>query len=91
MLILRDLLGKCFDQASELGACSIGLPLIGTGNHNSPYDIAVQIMIETAVDCIQVDPDSPLEEFRFIVFDGYQNDIRAFEEKSLKSSRKNLA
>ena len=82
---------NCFDKASEFGACSIGLPLIGTGNLNFPYDIAVHIMIEAALDCIQVNPDSPLEEFRFIVFGGDQTDIRVFEEKSLKSSRKNLA
>ena len=81
MLILRDLLLKCFDKASELGACSVGLPLIGTGNLSFPYDIAVHIMIEAALDYIHANPDSPLE-FRFIVFGGDQNDIRAFEEKS---------
>ena len=81
MLILRNLLGKCFDKASEFGACSIGLPLIGTGNLNFSYDIAVHIMIEAAPDYIHANPDSPLE-FRFIVFGGDQNDIRAFEEKS---------
>ena len=82
---------KCFDKASKLGACSIGLPLIGTGNLNFPYDIVVHILIDAALDYIQVNPDSPLEEFRFIVFGDDQNDIRAFEKKSLKSSRKNLA
>ena len=75
------MLGKCFDKASELGACSIGLPLIGTGNLNFPYDIAVHIMIEAALDYIQANPDSPLEEFRFIVYGGDQNGITAFEEK----------
>ena len=81
MLILRDLLGKCFDKVSEFGACSISLPLIGTGNLNFPYDIAVHILIEATLDYIHANPDSPLE-FRFIVFGGDQNDIRAFEEKS---------
>ena len=65
----------------ELEVCSIGLPLIGTGNLNFPYDIAVHIMIEATLDYIHANPDSPLE-FRFIVFGGDQNDIRAFEEKS---------
>ena len=82
---------KCFDKASKLRACSIGLPLKGTGNLNFPYDIVVHILIDAALDYIQVNPDSPLEEFRFIVFGDVQNDIRAFEEKSLKSSRKDLA
>ena len=72
---------KCFDRASELWACSIGLPLIGTGNLNFPYDIAVQIMIESALYYSQTNPDSPLEEFRFIVYGGDQNGITAFEKK----------
>ena len=72
---------KCFDKASELGACSIGIPLIGTGNLGFPYPIAVQIMIEAAVDYSQANPESPLEEFRFIVFSGDQTGIETFEEK----------
>ena len=79
---------KCFDKASKLRACSIALPLIGTGNLNFPYDIVVHILIDAAPDYIQVNPYSPLEEFRLIVFGDDQNDIRAFEKKS---SRKNLA
>ena len=73
-------MGKCFDKASELGACSIGLPLIGTGNLSFPYDIAVHIMIEAALDYIQANPDSPLEEFRFIVYGDDQLGITEFEE-----------
>ena len=69
---------KCFDKASKLGACSIGLPLIGTGNLDFLYDIVVHILIVAAFDYIQVNPDSPLEEF--IVFGDDQNDIRAFEK-----------
>ena len=72
---------KCFDRASELWASSIGLPLIGTGNLNFPYDVAVQIMIESALDYSQTNRDSPLEEFRFIVYGGDQNGITAFEKK----------
>ena len=72
---------KCFDKASELGACSIGVPLIGTGNLGFPYPTAVQIMIKAAVDYSQANPDSPLEEFRFIVFGGDQKGITTFEEK----------
>ena len=83
-------MGKCFDKASELGACSIGLPLIGTGNLNFPYDIAVHIMIEAALDYIQADPESPLEEFRFIVYGGDQNGIKAFEEKFGEFKKKTL-
>ena len=83
-------MGKCFDKASELGACSIGLPLIGTGNLNYPYDIAVHIMIEATLDYIQADPESPLEEFRFIVYGGDQNGITAFEEKFGEFKKKTL-
>ena len=75
------MLRKCFDKASELGACSIGLPLIGTGNLNFPYKIAVQIMIQAAVDYSRANPESPLEEFRFIVYSGDQKGITTFEEK----------
>ena len=63
------------------GRALLAYPLIGTGNLNFSYDIAVHIMIEAAPDYIHANPDSPLE-FRFIVFGGDQNDIRAFEEKS---------
>ena len=72
---------KCFDKASELGACSIGFPLIGTGNLGFPYPIAAQIMIEAAVDYSQANPESSLEEVRFIVFSGDQKGIATFEEK----------
>ena len=71
---------KCFDKASELGTCSIGIPLIGTGNLGFPYPTAVQIMIQAAVDYSKANPDSPLEEFRFIVFGGDQKGISTFEE-----------
>ena len=89
--ILRDLLRKCFDKASVLEACSIGLPLIGTGNLNFPYDIAVQIMIEAALDYSQANPDSPLEEFRFIVYGGDQPGITEFEEKFREFKKENYS
>lgn len=79
--ILRELFRKCFDKASELGACSIALPLVGTGNLGFPYETAVQIMIQAAVDYSQANPESSLEEFRFIVFSGDQKGIAKFEEK----------
>ena len=72
---------KCFDKASELGACSIGLPLMGTGNLGFPYPIAVQIMMEAAVNYSQENPESSLEEFRFVVFGTDQKGITTFEEK----------
>ena len=78
--ILRELFRKCFDKASELGACSIALPLVGTGNLGFPYESAVPIMIQAAADYSQANPESPLEEFRFIVFGGDQKGITAFQE-----------
>ena len=78
--ILRELFRKCFDKASELGACSIALPLVGTGNLGFPYETAVHIMIQAAVDYSKANPESPLEEFRFIVFGGDQKGITTFQE-----------
>ena len=75
------MLRKCFDKASELGACSIGLPLIGTGNLGFPYTVAVRIMIKAAIDYSQANPESSLEEFRFIVYGGDQTGITAFEDQ----------
>ena len=72
---------KCFDKASELGACSIGLPLIGTGNLGFPYTVAVRIMIKAAIDYSQANPEASQEEFRFIVYGGDQKGITAFEEQ----------
>ena len=89
--ILRDLLRKCFEKASVLKACSIGLPLIGTGNLNFPYDIAVQIMIEAALDYSQANPGSSLEEFRFIVYGGDQPGITEFEEKFREFKKENYS
>ncbi|KAJ7351812.1 positive regulation of interleukin-4-mediated signaling pathway [Desmophyllum pertusum] len=54
---------------------------MGTGNLGFPYATAVQIMIEAAVDYSQANPESPLEEFRFVVFSGDQKGITTFEEK----------
>ncbi|XP_074627497.1 uncharacterized protein LOC141885604 isoform X1 [Acropora palmata] len=79
--IMKKLLMKCFDKASELGACSIGLPLIGTGTLQFPYAVAVQIMVEAAVEHSQGNPESSLEEFRFIVFNDDQKGIASFEDK----------
>ena len=89
--ILRDLLRKCFEKASLLGASTIGLPLIGTGNLSFPYDIAVQIMIEAALDYSQANPDSPLEEFRFIVYCGDHLGITEVEEKFRKFKKENYS
>ena len=75
------LLLKCFDKASELGACSIGLPLIGTGTLGFPHVVAVDIMVEAAVEHSQENPESPLEEFRFVVFNDDQKGITSFEDK----------
>lgn len=79
--ILRKLLLKCFDKASELGACSIGIPLIGTGTLRFPHAVAVQIMVEAAVEHSQENPESPLEEIRFVVFSEDQKGITQFERK----------
>lgn len=79
--IMKKLLMKCFDKASELGACSIGLPLIGTGTLQFPYAVAVEIMVEAAVEHSQGNPESSLEEFRFIVFNDDQKGIASFEDK----------
>jgi len=64
-----------------LGACSIALPLVGTGSLGFPYEIAVHVMIQQAVDYSQANPESPLEEFRFIAFGADQKGITAFQEK----------
>ncbi|XP_022804134.1 poly [ADP-ribose] polymerase 14-like [Stylophora pistillata] len=87
--LLKDLLRKCFDKASELGACSIGLPLVGTGNLNFPYATAVQIMIQAAVDYSHANPESPLEEIRYVVFSSDQNGIATFEEKFEEFKKEN--
>ena len=63
-----------------MGACSIALPLLGTDTLGFPYETAVHIMIQAAVDCGQANPVSPLEEFRFVVFSGDQKGIATFQE-----------
>lgn len=78
--LLQELFRKCFDKASELGACSISLPLVGTGNLGFPYDTAVQIMIQAAVDYSHSNPDSPLEEVKFVVFGGDEKGIETIME-----------
>ena len=84
------MLWKCFEKASQLGSCSIALPLIGTGNLDFPYDVAVQAMIEKALCHSEMLPNSPIEEFRFIVHGDDQSGIATFEEKfqELKEKQK---
>ncbi|KAJ7381859.1 positive regulation of interleukin-4-mediated signaling pathway [Desmophyllum pertusum] len=79
--ILQTLLWKCFDEASQLGWCSIALPLIGTGTLNFPHDVAVQVMVDEAIRHSNTYPNSPIEEFRFIVHGEDKEGISAFEEK----------
>ena len=81
--ILQNLLRNCFDRASELCACSIGVPLIGTGNLGFPYDVSVRIMVDAAFDFSKRNPNSSIEEFRFIVFssEDTQQGISAFDDK----------
>ena len=54
---------------------------MGTGNLGFPYGTAVQIMIQAAVDYSHANPDSPLEEFIFVVYSGDQTGIATFEER----------
>ncbi|XP_068752249.1 uncharacterized protein [Montipora capricornis] len=90
--VLRELLWKCFDRASEMGACSIGLPLIGTGGLGFPHAVAVHIMIRTAIDHSQANPKSPIEEFRFVVFSEDLTGIEAIEEEffAFKKERQSM-
>lgn len=78
---LQTLLWKCFDKASQLGSCSIALPLIGTGNLNFPHDFAVQMMVEEALSYSKQRPNSSLEELRFIVHSKDQEGMSTFQEK----------
>ena len=78
---LQTLLWKCFDKASQLGSCSIALPLIGTGNLNFPHDVAVQMMVEEALSYSKQRPNSSLEELRFIVHSEDQEGISTFQDK----------
>ena len=79
--VLKKLLWKCFDRASEMGACSIGLPLIGTGGLGFPHAVAVHVMIQAAIEHSQTNPESPIEEFRFVVFNKDATGIEKTEEK----------
>ncbi|XP_022804135.1 poly [ADP-ribose] polymerase 14-like [Stylophora pistillata] len=79
--LLQELFRKCFDKASELGACSISMPLVGTGNLGFPCDTAVQILIQAAVDYSRSNPDSPLEEFKFVLYGEDERGIETFTEK----------
>ncbi|XP_068688637.1 uncharacterized protein [Montipora foliosa] len=87
--VLKKLLCKCFDMASEMGACSIGLPLIGTGGLGFPHEVAVHVMIQAAIDHSQTNPESPIEEFRFVVFSDDPTGIEAIEDNfiALKKER----
>lgn len=75
------MLWKCFDEASQQGCGSIALPLIGTGTLNFPHDVAVQVMVDEAIRHSNAYPNSPIEEFRFIVHGEDKEGISAFEEK----------
>ena len=72
---------NCFDATSKVGCGSIALPLIGTGNLGFPLDVAVQVMVDEALSYSKTFPNSPIEEFRFIVHHKDQEGISSFEDK----------
>ena len=86
------MLWKCLDKASDLGSCSVALPLIGTGQLFFPHNVAVEIMVEEALRHSNAFPKSPLEEIRFIVHTDDREGISNFEEKfrELKEERQRI-
>ena len=57
----------CLRMSEELRVRSIAFPVIGTGDLNFPRDVASRIMLEEAASFFQANPDSNVQDIRFVV------------------------
>ena len=56
------------EQADQDGQTSIAIPAIGTGNLGFPPDVTAQVMYEEALSFSQQNPDGPLNDIRFVIY-----------------------
>jgi O-acetyl-ADP-ribose deacetylase (regulator of RNase III) len=56
-------------KAAELGLASISLPAISSGIFGFPKDRCAEILIETAWRYLAENPDGPLRQIEFVLFD----------------------
>ncbi|XP_028405586.1 protein mono-ADP-ribosyltransferase PARP15-like isoform X1 [Dendronephthya gigantea] len=77
-LILRKLIRKCLDQLEKDRFTSIAIPAIGTGNLHFPRSEVANVFFEEVGDYLIGQPQSPINDIRFVAYSGDQQTVDAF-------------
>ncbi|XP_035673188.1 protein mono-ADP-ribosyltransferase PARP14-like [Branchiostoma floridae] len=78
--VLRELVRKCLKVAEEGGHKTIAIPAMGTGGLHFPHEVVAEALFGEAVDYFKQNPQSSIEEIRFIVWEGDPKSMVAFDE-----------
>ena len=87
--VLKRLLTKCLQEATNRGMASIAFPSIGTGTLQFPRAEVAEIYFETVISFNQKNPATSLKEVRFVLYDQDHPTIHAFEAEFQKRNAKN--
>ncbi|XP_078579847.1 protein mono-ADP-ribosyltransferase PARP14-like [Branchiostoma floridae x Branchiostoma japonicum] len=78
--VLRELVRKCLKVAEAGGHKTIAIPAMGTGGLHFPHEVVAEALFGEAVNHFKQNPQSPIEEIRFIVWEGDPKSMVAFDE-----------
>ncbi|KAL3886858.1 hypothetical protein ACJMK2_026820 [Sinanodonta woodiana] len=78
--MLRDFMGNCLFECSNMNYRSIAFPALGTGRLGYPSDVSAKEMITEAGKFGQKRPNSTLRDVRIVVYQNDLNVARSFEE-----------
>ena len=80
--LLASALKKALVLAHEKGITSIAIPAISSGIFGFPKERCAKILLDTAVNFLQENPQSPLRELRFTIID--EPTLEAFRREFLE-------
>ena len=79
---MKSMVIKVMAECDRLKALSVAFPALGTGNLGFPSNVAAKIMVQSAHDYLQENPNSSLKKVVFIiyldeVFNAFQRELSA--------------
>ena len=88
--VLKRLITKCLQEASNSRMASIAFPSIGTGTLQFPRAEVAEIYFDEVKSFKKRNPATTLKEVRFVLYDQDRPTIQAFEAESERRNEKNL-
>ncbi|XP_078364642.1 protein mono-ADP-ribosyltransferase PARP14-like isoform X2 [Oculina patagonica] len=87
--VLKRLLAKCLQEATNNGMASIAFPAIGTGTLQFPRSEVAEIYFDAVISFSQKNPANTLREVMFVLYDQDHLTVQAFEAEFQKRNEKN--